>query len=97
MHLSLLTGGSFTQQAPGVRLLYKGGKGAYGSCLLLRFLELFLDLCQSEVEININVFFIQSHGFWRDLLAGKIIPIGNPLMVTTWMSEEVSKLLVNGL
>ena len=35
--------------------------------------------------------------FLQDLLAGKIIPIGNPLMVTTWMSREASKLLANGL
>ena len=72
MHLSLLTGGSFTQQAPGVRLLCKGGKGAYGSCLLLRFLELFLDLCQSEVEIYINVFFHSSNGFFAGLAGWKI-------------------------
>ena len=68
----------------------QGGESGYGSCLLLRFIELFLDLYQ-------YVFFIQSHGFLRDLLAGNIIPIRNPLMVTTWMSQEVSKLLVNGL
>ena len=34
-----------------------GRKGGYGSCLLLRFLEFFLDLCQSEVEILYNCFF----------------------------------------